>query len=102
MEEQWIRFIDANGRGHAQPDFFLVQQENVICIEAKLTQTETALTQISQLYRPLLRHIYKRPVIGVVVCKNLRYLPRKWAISDPEEILGHTREQIYTWHWLGR
>lgn len=101
-ESQWLRFIDANGRGYAQPDVYLVGSRSVVCFEAKLTQRDAALAQLGRLYRPLLRHVYGKPVVGVVVCKNLVYRPGRWQIPGPEEVLDTTQEAIYTWHWLGR
>lgn len=101
-ESQWIRFIDQHGRGYAQPDIYVVGPRNVLCFEAKLTQRDEALVQLGKLYRPLLRHIYGLPVVGVVVCKRLVYRPGRWQISGPEEVLDHREEAIFTWHWLGR
>src|SRR5256885_1619164 len=49
---QWLRYLDANGPGFAQPDFYLVGPHSTIVWEAKLTQREQAYRQISQLYRP--------------------------------------------------
>jgi hypothetical protein len=98
---QWLEFLDENGRGFAQPDVYLVGPHSVVLFEAKLTQRDSALSQIGQLYRPLLRFIYKRPVVGVLVCKNLRKDPGRWAIYSPAEVLDLTEEHIYTWHWLG-
>lgn len=101
-EAQWIRFIDANGRGYAQPDHYWVGPRSVVVFEAKLTQRDEALRQIGRLYRPLLRHIYGLPVVGVVVCKRLVYRPGSWQVLGPEEVLGVVKEEIFTWHWLGR
>jgi hypothetical protein len=98
---QWLEFVDEYGRGFAQPDIYLVGPHSVVVFEAKLTQRDSALSQIGQLYRPLLRFIYKRPVVGVLVCKNLRKDPGKWAIKSPGDVLDLTDEHIYTWHWLG-
>jgi hypothetical protein len=61
----------------AQPDAILIGPHSVICFEVKLTQRQSALLQIGQLYRPLLREIYKKPVVGVVVCQNLVYPARQ-------------------------
>jgi hypothetical protein len=100
-EAQWINFNDSNGDGFAQPDFYLVGPHSVVVFEAKLTQNSSGLTQIGQLYRPLLRHLYNRPVVGVLVCRNFRQDVGKWLIRSPAQVLDVKTEEIFTWHWLG-
>ncbi len=97
---QWLQFVDGGGTGMAQPDAYLVGPHSVICFEVKLTQRQSALLQIGQLYRPLLREIYKLPVVGVVVCQNLIHAPGKWLIGGPEDVLDNRGEDIFTWHHL--
>lgn len=97
---QWLQFIDAAGRGMAQPDAYLVGPNSVLVFEIKLTQCKSGLLQIGQLYRPLLRQIYQRPVVGILVCKNLIYSPGQWAVDGPEQLLNTTAEDIFTWHHL--
>lgn len=101
-EHQWIAFIDQNGRGYAQTDYFLETESNIILFESKLTQRGTALTQMGHLYRPLLQHIFKKPVVGLQVCKNMLWDPGKWEVREPEALLGYTAEDLFTWHWMGR
>lgn len=84
----------------AQPDFFLEGPHNVIVFEVKLTQRQSAILQIGQLYRPLLREIFQKPVVGIVVCKNLIYSPGRWLIPGPEEVIDHRAEDVFTWHHL--
>ncbi len=69
---QWLQFVDANGPGFAQPDFYFVRPDSVLCIECKLTQHPVAWEQLRGLYAPLLEKLYARPVVCVQVCKNLR------------------------------
>lgn len=85
----------------AQPDAYLVGPHSVVVFEIKLTQRDSALTQIGQLYRPLLQHIYRLPVVGVVVCKNLVYSPGRFMIEGPHDVVDRVDEQIFTWHCLG-
>lgn len=99
---QWIEYADASGRHYAQPDVYVVLDEITICIECKLTQSEAALFQIADLYRPLLTKIYGRPVVGVVACRNLVYDPGRWRIGAITEVLSHRQPDTFVWHWLGR
>jgi hypothetical protein len=96
----WIEFRDRNGTGFAQPDFFLPGPHSVLVFESKLTETDGGYSQIAALYRPLLRHIYQRPVVGILVCKTLIRRPDR-LISAPAELLDTTEEATYLWHFLG-
>ena len=95
----WIEFTDVLGKGYAQPDAFIVTPHATFAFEAKLTQTRGGELQLTQLYAPLLRKIYMKPVVGVLVCKNLRWKPQL-EIEDLSEILRETEERVWTWHWL--
>ena len=89
--------MDQNGFGFAQPDFFIVRDKSVVLFEAKLTQTEDGYSQISSLYRPLLCRIYRLPVLGILVCKNLVEEPRN-PISSPMEVMDVVENSTFTWH----
>ncbi len=96
---QWFLFFDAFGRGHAQPDAFVVFPTHVLLFEIKLTQTHEAFLQMAQLYSPILEHVYKRPIMTVQICKILRYEPES-PVSGKELtglLLGN-----HTWHFFGR
>ena len=69
---QWIHFLDANGKGYAQPDQYLVTPAAVYLFETKLTQSDQAESQTMELYAPLLEAIYKRPVVSCEVFRNFR------------------------------
>ena len=92
--EQWIQFRDAHGLGHAQPDIYIVQEDRILLLECKLTQTGRAWDQMKKLYVPLLSLIYELPVVSVQVCKNLRFEPDN-LIEDLREA-----ESVHTWHFL--
>ena len=68
---QWIEFADENGQGWAQPDIYVVQEDQVVLFECKLTYVEEAWPQMHALYVPLLMALYRKPVLCVQVCKNL-------------------------------
>lgn len=97
----WFRYHDSNGVCFAQPDFYRECPRVVLVFEAKLTQCRAGEEQIRELYRPLLERVYDKPVVGVLVCKNLIYQPEH-LIEGPEAALWTTRQEILTWHWLGR
>ena len=96
----WIEFRDSRGTGFAQPDFFLAGPHSTIVLESKLTETDGGYSQIAALYRPLLRHIFSRPVVGILVCKTLIRRPERLIIS-PAAVLDTTEEATYLWHFLG-
>ena len=97
---QWIRFADANGFGYAQPDYYLICKDKIICFEAKLTQNYLGLRQLLSLYSPLLSHIYSLPVVGVLVFKNITEdIDRR--IEAPREVLSlSARSLTYYWHYV--
>jgi hypothetical protein len=74
---------------------------SVLVAEIKLTQCAAGEDQIRQLYRPLLERIFRRPVVGVLVCRGLIFEPGA-LIEKPEDVIGVIDPRIFTWHWLGR
>lgn len=82
---QWIHFIDANGRGFAQPDAYVVG-EVVWLFECKLTQSDQAESQMRDLYAPLLERIYGKKVVCCQVYKNQRY-PTRMDVKGFKEFL---------------
>lgn len=84
----------------AQPDFIVEEADRVLCFESKLTQCEAGRLQISQLYRPLLRHIFGLPVVGVLVCRNIT-TRSSLEIRDLLDLEGLLAEEVHLWHFLG-
>ncbi len=93
-------FSDQNGIGWAKPDIYLLMEDKILLIECKLTQTETAIPQMLCLYLPLLRMIYNKPILCLQVCKNLRYVPKKF-VESPQELLQNPGPGAYLWHFRG-
>jgi hypothetical protein len=93
--KHWFQFQDANGPGWAQPDFFILEPHRVTIFEAKLTQTPAAWEQLHGLYQPLIEMAFKRPVVCVQVCKNIRWRDETLIRSFAEIHNGATL------HWLG-
>ena len=79
--------------------FFLCEINRLYCSKLKLTQTEDGYRQLALLYRPLLRRIYRLPVLGILVCKNLIEEPRN-PISSPMEVMDLMENSTFTWHYV--
>ena len=97
---QWILFADSKGTGWAQTDIYIIMEKIILLIECKLTQTDSATPQLLSLYLPLLRKIYNMPIICLQVCKNLRYVPKKF-VESPQEFLQFPSPGVSTWHYIG-
>jgi len=83
----WLMFEDSKGNGFAQPDHFILQPEQIVLFECKLSQNSVAWTQMDLLYKPLLEHLFKRPVLGIQVFKRMRYEePHRHRISKHKEL----------------
>lgn len=96
---QWFRFLDANGWHCCQIDHYVVLEDQVLLIEAKLTETWVGFSQIDFLYRPVLRHLYGQPVTGVVACRNLVTRRNPLLINDISEALERPGAN-HVWHCL--
>jgi len=68
---QWFEFLDQNGPGWCCTDLLVPTEHCVVVIEAKLTDTEAGLTQLTQLYLPVVGFCVKKPLLGLTVVKNL-------------------------------
>lgn len=97
---QWLLFKDRHGYGRAQPDVYILRPDLVVLIECKLTQTESVIPQLLNLYLPLIRGLYSRRVVCIQACHNLRYVPKK-LIKDPIELIDKPRPGVWTWHYIG-
>lgn len=98
---QWFEYCDRNGRGFCQPDFIQLSHQGVLILECKLTDTPEALTQLTELYYPVVSEALGMAVRGIVVVKNLTNL------SDRARVCGSLAEAlarpgIPLLHWLGR
>ncbi len=97
---QWLLFKDKHGHGKAQPDIYIVLPKLVVILECKLTQTDSVVPQLLQLYLPLIKMLYNRPVVCLQVCKNLRYKPSK-LIGDVSDLINNPGPGVWTWHFIG-
>jgi hypothetical protein len=97
---QWITFRDKAGLGFAQPDHYVVFSERILLIECKRTQTDRiAVPQMQELYRPLLHHIYKKPIQCVQCCK-FAGRGMEVTIIDIEKALFLSPAKPLLWHCL--
>jgi hypothetical protein len=92
--QQWLQFSDADGLGFAQPDAFVVFEDEVLLFEAKLTQSDQAQGQCLELYVPLLENIYSRPCVACQVFKNIRY-----TVPEMIEYAFELRGKKGYWQW---
>lgn len=101
---QWFQYQDERGLGWCQPDLFTADVERLVVIECKLTWTSEAREQITHLYCPILEHIYGKPVVGVIVAKNLTAAtPRERVVWDmPAALALATRRTPAVLHWRPR
>lgn len=98
----WIGYVDRNGPGAAEIDHLVYWKGGLVIIECKLSQTPNAELQISELYHPLLKHIFRGQLVqGVQVCKYLYMAPNN-PVGSLREVLAARTEDIFTWHHLGR
>lgn len=104
--EQWIRFRDGRSIHHCRPDAILDTWDRTVVFEFKLSlrQLDKGLAQL-RLYRPILEHIFEKPVIGIIVFKHWTIgsgdsLP---MIDHPEEVLGCPPARLrkpHGWNYL--
>lgn len=100
---QWLEWKDDCGVRYCQPDVFHTSDDRVVAFECKLTEVEEARMQLTGLYLPLLRALYARPALGVVVVKHLsRETCVERVVDSFEGALYRAQEDIPTLHWLGR
>lgn len=100
---QWFVFIDANGHGYCQPDVLVHTLDEIIIFECKLTDVETARTQLSLLYAPVVSRVYNMPTRLVVVTRHLTKETDVSRVTDGlHGVMASRREVIPTLHWRER
>jgi len=99
---QWWAFRDANGPGHCQTDILIETPSWIAVVECKLTWREQAESQLNHLYLPVVRMATGKPVIGVVICKNLtRYSPTPHGDLQTALKAGLRGGVLGLVHWIG-
>lgn len=99
----WIKFEDAFGPGWCQPDYIFAWHRRLVVLEAKLSYTEDAWSQLENLYLPLVSFIAEKPAYGVQACKWLTPLTPPEGINSTLEtaVLRALEGKRSLWHCLG-
>lgn len=66
LSGQWIEYLDAGEKRHAQVDHLVLSSLRGLIIECKLTHSRSARRQLEKLYLPLLRSIYPGVLFSLV------------------------------------
>lgn len=98
VSSPWFEFQDKNGRGYCNVDHYAVLDDKVLCFECKLTETWVAFSQILELYKPVLEHIYGKPVVAVQVCKHLVPPKNPYYIQDIQAVIRAPRRKAWLLH----
>ena len=101
---QWYEYCADGARGFCQPDVVVPFTGALLVLECKLKNIEQAQAQLVQLYLPVLRSCYSRPVRAVVVSRSLSALPQGSLVArNLLEALQLTGAGVVpVLHWLGR
>lgn len=97
----WLEYLDSSGLHWCQPDYLWMQPPAVV-FECKLSWTMVGHLQIEELYAPIVEHLWKVPVLGIVVSRHLtKDTPRDWICPDLESALARAGTGKRTvWHRL--
>jgi hypothetical protein len=99
---QWFHFFADGEYGYCQPDVIRVVRDAVYVIECKLTDVELATEQLRDLYFPVLRCAYARPVRGIIAVRSVHRAPGLAHIaSSLREALLVSETRVPVLHWIG-
>lgn len=97
LHGQWFYFEDANGPGYCQPDL-LVQGW---ILEVKLSDTQEALGQLTDLYLPVVTAALGGQWRGLKIVKYLQPWSRD-IITARDQALTKPPAVVPTLHWPGK
>lgn len=107
-EGPWIRFSDAYGTHWCQPDHVLDARDRVVVAESKLSlrRLDTAVVQLTKLYRPCLELLLGKPVVMVVAFKHWVKgeedpVPMIDELQDLMSMSIRGKIQPKGWHYMG-
>ena len=102
----WFEYEDRNGPGWCSPDFLLRRNGEILVLEAKLTATREAWSQVEDLYFPVLECALRghARIGGAIVAKNLpSWLPSSLICDSLSAAWDHSRNgAVPCLHWLPR
>lgn len=101
---RWFQFLDANGIGTCQTDLLLEFKDLVVVLEAKYTWTLTGHVQVERLYQPVVAKALGKPVVGLVICKNLldeSAMGEVMVVHRLMEAIAWCQRKRTVLHWLG-
>lgn len=104
----WFHYTGTYGSGYCVPDAIVSVQSGeykdmIFALEVKLTYTEDAIEKLIDLYCPVIAKAFDKPVVPVVICKNLvpgapRALPTFFGAVEAAKMGAFSFPLI---HWLG-
>lgn len=100
----WFKYWNDNGVGYCQPDIMITRNGVVIVLEAKRTDCEYARHQLGRMYLPVVRFVYEKPALGIVVAKFTSSETRSSSVVNnlQDALYLANRGVIPTLHWLGQ
>lgn len=104
-KEQWFSYHDTYGKHWCQVDGLIELPDRVVITEMKLSlrRLDTAVVQLTKLYKPVVEMFYEKPAALLVVFKHWLGETDLPVIESPEEMVYrsvHTLKQPHGWHCL--
>lgn len=93
---QWIEYYADGRKGWAEPEAFIEFKDVLVLVECKLTGGLTGRLQMLWLYRPLLEHIFNKPVRSLLVCHGVTPETPGPFVNSLEEFIS-SGEEFGTW-----
>ena len=105
LNSPWFCYHDSYGRHWCQPDALVELPDRVLIVEVKLSlrRLETAIVQLTKLYKPTVERFYGKPAALLVVFKHWLGEAEIPLVESPEEMVTrsvNTLRQPYGWHFL--
>jgi hypothetical protein len=98
---QWFEFEDSRGRGYCQIDVVFPHDGEFVVLECKLADVFQGLSQIEELYLPIVRQF--GPARGVVVVKHVdRKLQLARVCTSLREAIACASATPSVLHWIGK
>lgn len=103
LHNPWFLYEDAAGRGYCCVDVLASWRGAPVVLECKLTNVPEALTQLRELYLPVVSLAFRAPARGVIVVKHATHVRSAGLplCTSLEEALELPPEPIPALHWLG-